>query len=363
MASKFRQVEASPPESLRGEMSADNTVPIRTVIHPSDQSSAELPSASVVICTLYRPEMLRRCLQSLSEMTILPNEILVVDNSGGDPEAQQLAGAFGARYVVERIAGLSRARNWGLAQSRCDVVAFLDDDCIPDPRWLENLLIPFSDQNVAAVTGEVLRFSTEELRFAENRSASEELRYVTRDTSRWFEIASFGGIGSGGNMAFRRATCQGVSLFDERLGRGAPFRIAEENCAFVSILAQGYSAVRIPDARVYHPEKERNSDQEAASIIAYWLFLFENFPQHRLDLVQFLFRRSFRRPLGWRLESPTGHGIVASDLSSKLRAAMSGLAIFFRARGARARGEEKLRTRGFVVTSPRPAHSNSAVAR
>lgn len=161
-------------------------------------------------------------------------------------------------------------------------------------------------------------------------------------------------------MAFRRAVCRDADFFDERLGRGAPFRIAEENCAFVSLLAEGHAAVRIPEARVYHPLKPRNNDQEAASIIAYWLFLFRNFPQNRFELVRFLTRRVLRKPLGWRLESRKGDGIVSRGLFAKMQAALRGLAMFYRARGFSSRKDRSVRREDSAATAHDPAHSKPA---
>lgn len=351
MAGRSKQVDFFPSGSPRKAAPIDSVAQVYSVFHPSGHPPTTLPTVSVVICTRNRPDALRQCLQQLSKLTLAPDEILVVDNSSGDEATRQLARNFGVRYVVERVRGLSRARNTGLSESRCDVVAFLDDDCIPDSRWLEYLLIPFTDQRVAAVTGEIIRFSDDEPRIADKSSALGGLRYVTRDTSRWFEMATFGGIGSGGNMAFRRTACQEADLFDERLGRGAPFRLAEENCAFVRLLAQGNAAVRIREARVYHPEKERDSDQEAASSIAYGLFLMENFPQNRLDLVRFLTRRFLRKPLGWRLEAQQEDGIVSSGLSAKLHAGVRGLAMFYRARGLSRNKKGPVRTGDVPITS------------
>lgn len=351
MASKPGQLDSFRSGNLSRAVSADAAPQIYSVFHLSGRSSAALPTVSVVICTRNRPDALRQCLHHISELTVAPDELLVIDNSSGDAETEGLAREFGARYILERVPGLSRARNRGLSESRCEVVSFLDDDCIPDSRWLEYLLVPFFDERVAAVAGEIVRFAEGEFRFSQTLGALGEMRYVTRDTSCWFEMATFGGIGSGGNMAFRRTACHEADLFDERLGRGAPFCIGEENCAFVRLLAQGNAAVRIREARVYHPDKQRDSDQQAASSIAYWLFLFENFPQNRLDLVRFLTRRSLRRPLDWRLESQSSDGIVSSGLSTRLHATVRGLAMFFRARGLSPNKKGPVRTGDVPVTS------------
>lgn len=289
-------------------------------------------TVSVVVCTRSRPNELRECLEHIFSLTPHADEVLVVDNSNGSCEVEQLARLFGARYIVERGSGLSVARNRGMAESRCDIVAYLDDDCIPETDWLEHLLQPFCDKQVAVTAGEIVRFMNRKIPLESLRGEPAAMRYVSRETPRWFEIATFGGIGSGGNMAFRRRACHNRDLFDERLGRGAPLHIAEENCAFAELLAAGHAAVRIPAACVYHPLRQRDAAQETRSAIAYWLLLFSRFPQNRMDMLNFLLRRAFGRPLTWRGRIRTEDGIVSSGWTVKLKGIIGGVALFLHAR-------------------------------
>ena len=219
-----------------------------------------------------------------------------------------------------------------MTESRCDIVAFLDDDCMPEAQWLEYMRRPFLDEQVAVVTGEIIRLIGPGMRSEDVQSELEDLRYVSRNTPRWFEIASFGGMGIGTNMAFRKGACLDKVLFDERLGRGAPFRIAEENCAFVSLLSKGYSIALTSMARVRHPEKPMDVGEEAKSTIAYWLLLYEMFPENRMDLLYFLARRVLRRPPTWRLETVNSDRIVSSGWGLKLKALAGGISLFLRAR-------------------------------
>ncbi len=94
-------------------------------------------TAAVVICTRNRPIALRKCLEAVARLTRTPDEVVVVDNSSGDKETESAAREYSARYTLEPIEGLSRARNRGLIEGNSDIVAYLDDDAMPDERWLE----------------------------------------------------------------------------------------------------------------------------------------------------------------------------------------------------------------------------------
>ena len=105
-------------------------------------------------------------------------------------------------------------------------------------------------------------------------------------------------------MALRRSACAGGAIFDVRLGRGAPLRIAEESHAFATLLSRGYRAVHVPDAIVVHADNNGDIQERAASSVAYWLLLFSEFRSHRLDLLRFLFRRLRRAKNALELHKP-----------------------------------------------------------
>ncbi len=222
-------------------------------------------TVTVIICTLDRPNDLRHCLQTVTELLPAPDEVLVVDNSDGSEEAARVAHSFSARYTVEPQQGLSRARNRGLDESTSDIVAYLDDDACPDKHWLGFLLQPFADPRVAATTGKIITPNSRN-----GGGLQETPRVLDNRVQQWFEIATFGGLGLGSNMALRKAACAGSTIFDERLGRGAPFQIADEHFAFASLLVRGYTVVYLPTAIVYHPPLTRDTvAQEACNSIAY----------------------------------------------------------------------------------------------
>lgn len=208
-----------------------------------------------------------------------------------------------------------------------DIAAFLDDDAVPRADWLKHLLGPFEDPQVALVTGLILTPQSS----PDQESREAPLR-INNQVLHWIEIATFGGMGLGSNMALRRSACVGI-MFDTRLGRGAPIEIAEENYAFASLLSRGYTGIYLPSAVVNHPPLRHDTTlHEARNSFAYWLVLFSSFSASRRDLLDFLLRRLRREKLGWQRDSVDPGEIISSSWWVKIEAALSGLLLFLRAR-------------------------------
>lgn len=102
---------------------------------------------AILVPTLRRPERLEAALRSvaaLHRLDALVEQVVVVDN---DPDGSAREGVERLRaeldlpllYVHERTPGVATARNAGLRHVRAPHVAFLDDDEVAHPEWLERL--------------------------------------------------------------------------------------------------------------------------------------------------------------------------------------------------------------------------------
>jgi GT2 family glycosyltransferase len=272
------------------------------------------PTCTVVICTRNRPTELNRCLEALAELDYPHFDVLVVDNAPSDDQARQVAMRWGARYVLEPTIGLSRARNRGARASDSEIVAFLDDDSLPEAKWLASLAVPFTDPLVMAVTGRIVGSNAEESQPSftpMSRSGANGNResVFDRETPFWFERAIFGGIGDGGNMAFRRSVFDIWAGFDERLGRGAVIDGGEEHNAFFSLLDRGYRIAQASSAVVYHPipqdERELRGRllKNLASAAAYIVLIFVEHPAHRRAAIKYAVEALCGTTRPWRLPS------------------------------------------------------------
>ncbi|MGH7041789.1 MAG: glycosyltransferase family 2 protein, partial [Acetobacteraceae bacterium] len=104
------------------------------------------PELSVCICTHNRPGDVRLCLDALRAQTVPADrwEILVIDSASAPAQALALArvvAGFGAARLVRLDRpGLSLARNAGAAAARTPWIAYLDDDAVAAPDWVEHAL-------------------------------------------------------------------------------------------------------------------------------------------------------------------------------------------------------------------------------
>jgi GT2 family glycosyltransferase len=171
------------------------------------------PFVSVIVPTCGRPDLLKRCLAALERQS-LPREtyeVIVVEDAKRE--------------------GPATARNRGWRVARAPIVAFTDDDCVPEPSWLSAGLAAMA-RGCDAVTGRVVMpltgTPTDYERDAQQLQASE---FVTA------------------NCFVRRATLERIGGFDER------FRLAwrEDSDLHFSLLRAGARIGRAPGAVVVHP--------------------------------------------------------------------------------------------------------------
>ena len=149
------------------------------------------------------------------------------------------------RYTCEPHAGLSRARNHGMARARYDIVAFTDDDTMVDSGWPSAIAAGFAaDTDAVCVTGLVATsaLDTGAERYFDSRyswgEAFEPRRYdlaIHRHPSRLypFRAAIFG---TGANFAVRRSALDRLGGFDPLLGAGSPGRGGEDLDMFLRVI-------------------------------------------------------------------------------------------------------------------------------
>lgn len=103
------------------------------------------PQVCVVVSAYNRVGLLADLVAALQAQTVADFEAVLVDNGSTDDTGARLRAltADDRRFrvlTVDDNRGPSRARNLAWRATSCKWVAFTDDDCAPEPRWLQALL-------------------------------------------------------------------------------------------------------------------------------------------------------------------------------------------------------------------------------
>jgi len=206
--------------------------------------AAVQPRVSVVIPTYRRPDLLQRCLAAVQVQTLpaAEYEIIVCDDGPSDQaravvESAKQSNPAGPtiHYLpITETQGPAGARNQGWRHARGPVIAFTDDDTVPDPSWLEAGLRAMDD-DVDAITGSIEMPLPEQPTDLELDAAGlTRAEFVTA------------------NCFVRRQVLAEVNGFDER------FSIAwrEDSDLHFTLIERGYRLRRVPEAKVVHPLRD-----------------------------------------------------------------------------------------------------------
>lgn len=219
------------------------------------------PEISVVIPAFERTRALQGCLHALASQTLSPSEfeVIVCDDGSRPPIREALAPTLVAladrlclRVIRQDHAGPAAARNAGAHAARGRYLAFTDDDCRPEPEWLERLLHHFA-MRPEALLGGGLRTTAGSDRYA--RATQAIMDFVYDDQERRNGLRVF----STSNLALPASGFKGLGGFSSTFKRAA----GEDYDLCARWYASGGEIAYAPDAVVAH--------DHALTLGAYWL--------------------------------------------------------------------------------------------
>jgi len=202
-------------------------------------------------------------------------EIILVDDCSTDETPQLIASLTKNSEVatkvfwLEKDIGQAAARNCGIMNAQCEIIAFTDADTIPDKEWLKYLVEKFDSEDIAGVRGRTVTdgYELPLMRVAPTSG------YVTC------------------NIAYRRDVLLKVGLFDEE------FRYGEDSDLAHRILKKGYKIRDAPRAIVCHPLKRLNIWQvcKYATLHRYDALFYRKHPE---------VTKSYMASIAWGMMSP-----------------------------------------------------------
>lgn len=313
---------------------------------------AGLPTVTVAICTRDRAEALDRCLEHVRRLRYPALDVVVVDNAPPNDAVRRLVEEKypSFRYLCEPQQGLGRARNTALSHSRGEIIAFTDDDCAPDPLWIEALGRAFAeDEQTMAVTGLVTPLELEtpaQILFERSGGFGRGFDHrrwqlgATRGARGAVHLGA-GRFGTGANMAFRRSVFLSVGDFDVALGAGTPTEGGEDLDMFFRVLEKGSALIYEPRAVIRHVHRRdleglrRQLEGHGVGLYAYFVRSALMFPNRRMQLFRLAVRWFWSRNVRRLLRSFVGSRSFPRDLVwAELKGSLRGVTAYPIARRA-----------------------------
>ena len=209
-------------------------------------------SFSIVINTLNRGEMLRKTLESFRWLRYEGDfEVIVVNGPSSDCTEEVLA-VWDPEIRIGKCdaANISVSRNIGICMARGDIVAFIDDDAIPEPEWLSSLAEAYDRPEIGGAGGVVYDHTGYNCQFV--YSTADRLGNVNWAAEGNMEHLCFPGSYEfpylqGTNASFRRAALLEIGGFDEEFEY-----YLDETEVCCRLIDAGYVIRQLENAWVHH---------------------------------------------------------------------------------------------------------------
>ncbi|MBD6616123.1 glycosyltransferase family 2 protein [Komarekiella sp. 'clone 1'] len=227
------------------------------------------PQISAIICTHNRDTYLGAAIDSLLTQDFTADfEVVVVDNGSGDRTrevVEQRASDPRLKYIFEPTIGLSVARNTGARVARGDILAYLDDDAVASPGWLQVLYFAYKDNSQLAIAGGKVTLlwppGIQQPRWISPGLAGNLGAYDLGDNIIYIEQPGL--TPRGLNYSIRRSFLEEIGGFDPQLGRVGKNLLSNEELQMTELaLQRSWQVAYLPEALVAHnvaPERLQRS--------------------------------------------------------------------------------------------------------
>lgn len=204
---------------------------------------------SIVICTYNRAPFLKRTLRSLRNLNYKNFEVVVVNGPSTD-DTELILEKYAEKIKIARnpYTNLSISRNMGIKISSGDIIAFIDDDAIPDKYWLDDIVSYYTDDTVGGVGGKVFGPGDDHFQFEKGYVdfwGDAEVHY-TGDDYNDPKGTKFNMM-LGTNCTFTKKALIDVGGFDEYYDY-----FHDESDLCLRVVQKGYKILNHPRAFIHH---------------------------------------------------------------------------------------------------------------
>jgi len=215
-------------------------------------------SISVIVPAYNAEHTIKECVEALLCQSTPPSvyEVIVVDDGSTD-DTGRIAARLGATVLHQANRGPAAARNLGLKKARGGVILFTDADCAPSADWVQQMIAPLSDPQIAGSKG-----------IYRTRQRSLTARFVQVEYEDRYDYTAqqpFVDLVDTHAACYRRGALLASGGFDAR------FRYCEDQELSFRMAEAGYKMAFCPRAAVYHhhPDSWRMYARKKARI-GYW---------------------------------------------------------------------------------------------
>jgi len=236
---------------------------------------------SIIIRTYNEEKYLEDLIQAINSQTYQEYEIILVD-SGSNDNTLNIAEKYDVNIIKinKKDFSFGYSLNVGIQNSNGEYCAFISGHCIPDKYWLENLIKPFSNENVVLTYGKQIGVETS--KFSEHQIFK-----------RWFPDESIEKqdtpFCNNANSCIRKSFWENNHKFDETLTG------LEDVDYGVKIIASGNYISYVAESEVKHIHDETYSQikwrYERESITFYKININEHF--YFNDFLKYFFLNFF----------------------------------------------------------------------
>lgn len=217
------------------------------------------PRVSVVVPAFNSADSIESCISALQAQTVCHDryEIIVVDDGSQDGTATIAEKTSGVRVIRQERGRPAGARNAGVEAANGEIICFTDADCAPKEDWLEQILEPFSDPEIAGCKG---AYATKQRSLVARFVQIEyEDKYDLLHGQRYIDFIDTY------SAAYRRDVLVANNGFDEN------FPYLEDQELSFRLATRGYRMVFQPSAVVYHQHAADALDYfRKKFIIGFW---------------------------------------------------------------------------------------------
>ena len=213
---------------------------------------------TIVIATRNRPEMVKRCLETIHKQNYDGLETIVVDASSNYDTRNIILDNFpNVKYLYLANGNNKRnlSKNMGIENAKGNIIAFLDDDSIIQEGWLGACLDSYHNVGIGGAGGIIIDINAPKEIYGTNEIGKiafdgTRIGNFDKDPGKVIEVDHLRGC----NMSFRKDVLEKISGFDLNYTGS---NVLEETDLSIRVKKAGFKILFNPAMKVIHTSAPR----------------------------------------------------------------------------------------------------------